>query len=156
MEYSELPKLCKQHQAFANNLINGMKPKKAYEDVYDCSNMKPHTISVEAQKLKNNPKIKAYLEYAERNTNEVIKKKWEFDKDQAMERYDSVYKMALEKVGTKDGVQALNTMIKATDGMVKVSGCAEEKEETNINVGVQVPSIKLNGKDVEFIIGENE
>ena len=92
MEYSELPKLCKQHQAFANNLINGMKPKKAYEDVYDCSNMKPHTISVEAQKLKNNPKIKAYLEYAERNTNEVIKKKWEFDKDQAMERYDSVYK----------------------------------------------------------------
>ena len=69
----DLPKLTPKQQTFLLRYsINGHNATDAYKNSYDCENMSPEAINVEASRLLKNPKVSLWIEYADRNVQQVF------------------------------------------------------------------------------------
>ena len=68
----DLPKLsAKQHACLERYFSNRYNKTEAYRFAYNCENMKPENISVEANRFFKNPKITPWLDFYRSNVSKV-------------------------------------------------------------------------------------
>lgn len=98
---SEVPNLTPQRQQFviAYVSLGFTKPSEAYKQAYNCENMSPDSIAVEAQKLLNDPKITLCLEFARKNVKEVFEEEIKYSAKDCFDELDEVRERAKKDKG---------------------------------------------------------
>lgn len=148
-----LPKLKdKQHECIKRYLTNGYKKSEAYRYAYDCERMKSASISVEASRFFKNPKITLWIDYYQQNQQETVKDELNYSAIDFFEECDELKMIALE-CSDKYGNPNVLAAIKAAENKAKVCGLLKDQIIHSGNV-TQMPSVIVNGKELEFCVGE--
>lgn len=152
MTFEQLPKLtAKETKCLLRFFANNENQTEAYKFAYDCSNMSDAAIRVEASRFFKNPNITLWLDYYRKNRQKAIDEEFAYTIKDAFRELNELQKRSSEHTRT------YNVESKCIENKCRLAGLFDkENPNTNVNVGISVPSIKVNGKDVEFIVGENE
>ncbi len=150
---SDLPKLKdKQHECIKRYLANGFNKSEAYRYAYDCEKMKSASIAVEASRFFKNPNITLWLEYYQQNQQEAVKEELQYSAMDFFKECDELKMIALE-CSDKYGNPNVIAAIKATENKAKVCGLLKDQIIHSGSV-TQMPSVVVNGKELELNIGE--
>lgn len=153
----DLPKITKQEKAFVEQLALGKTQIDAYKSSYNCDNMADNSIRVEACRLAKKDNVQVWLEYFNNNVQKSIENKINYTAFNAFKEYEETRKLAKKRIAS-DGATAIRAMQSAIDGKVRIAGIAPDKDNEltlNNNFAVQMPSVKIDGKDFTFEIGNN-
>ena len=153
----DLPKITKQEKAFVEQLAVGKTQIDAYNSSYNCDNMADNSIRVEACRLAKKDNVQVWLEYFKQNIQKSIETKINYTALNAFEEYEETRMLAKKRVPS-DGASAIRAMQSAIDGKVRIAGIAPDKDNElilNNNIAVQIPAVKIDGKDFTFEIGNN-
>ena len=153
IDAADLPKLNdKQHCCLQRYLTNGFKKSEAYRYAYDCSRMSTAAIYVEASKFFKNPKITLWLDYYKENTEKSIKEELNYS---ALDYFNDCEEMKLIALECRDkqGNPNVSAAIKADENKAKVCGLLKDQIIHSGSV-TQMPSVVVNGKELELNIGE--
>lgn len=60
---SDLPKLTKNQQSYADGRLAGLNQADSYREAYNAENMNDNSIWVEASRLDSHPKVALWLDY---------------------------------------------------------------------------------------------
>ena len=153
----DLPKITKQEKAFVEQLAVGKTQIDAYKSSYNCDNMADNSIRVEACRLAKKDNVQVWLEYFKQNIQKSIETKINYTALNAFEEYEETRMLAKKRVPS-DGASAIRAMQSAIDGKVRIAGIAPDKDNElilNNNIAVQIPAVKIDGKDFTFEIGNN-
>lgn len=153
IDVNDLPKLTdKQHDCIKNYFINGFNKVEAYKVAYDCENMKPTSIAVEASKFFKNPNITLWLSYYQQNQEEAIKEELKYT---ALDFFDECNELKLIALECKDkqGNPNINAAIKAVENKAKVCGLLKDQIIHSGSV-TQMPSVVVNGEELTLNVGE--
>ena len=154
MEKFDLPKLTKQQQTFVIAYItNGNKATDAYKQAYNTSNMKLESIYAEASKMLKNPKIKAWIDYYKQNQENVIEEKIRYSALEAFNEFEELKILALVSKDNNNN-PLIGEARKAVENKCKLAGHFNDSDTNNISVGVEMPTIKVDGKEINFNIGD--
>lgn len=140
--------LTAKQEKFAQLVADGCTQAEAYRQAYDVGeDTKPETIWRKACEVMQNGKVSARVKelkalIQERVTDEIC-----FKRKDAFE----CYKRAFDLADLQQNPQAMKTCM---DGIAKLLGLNEEKEATSLNVSI-MPSVEINGNDLEIDIGED-
>jgi len=151
---NNLPQLTeKENKCLQRYLTNGYKKSEAYRFAYNCENMSTASIYVEASKFFKNPKITLWLDYYRENTEKVLKEEINYS---ALDYFNDCEEMKLIALECRDkqGNPNVNAAIKADENKAKVCGLLKDQIIHSGSV-TQMPSIVLNGKELEFEVGED-
>jgi hypothetical protein len=153
VDAADLPKLNdKQHCCLQRYLTNGFKKSEAYRYAYDCSRMSTAAIYVEASKFFKNPKITLWLEYYKQNTEKSIQEELNYSALDYFNDCEELKLIALE-CRDKQGNPNVSAAIKADENKAKVCGLLKDQIIHSGSV-TQMPSVVVNGKELELNIGE--
>ena len=153
----DLPKITKREKAFVEQLALGNTQIAAYKSSYSSQKMSDESIRVEACRLAKKDNIQIWLEYFQQNIQTAIEKKINYTALNAFEEYEETRKLAKKRISS-DGATAIRAMQSAIDGKVRISGVAPDKDNEltlNNNFAVQIPAVKIDGKEFTFEIGSN-
>lgn len=153
----DLPKITKQEKAFVEQLALGKTQIDAYKSSYNAENMNDNSVRVEACRVAKRSDVQIWLEYFKQNIQKSIETKINYTALNAFEEYEETRQLAKKRVST-DGATAIRAMQSAIDGKVRISGVAPDKDNElilNNNLAVQIPAVKIDGKDFTFEIGNN-
>lgn len=153
VEIADLPKLTdKEHNCLQRYLTNGFKKSEAYRYAYDCSRMSTASIYVEASKFFKNPKITLWLDYYKQNTEKQVQEELNYSALDYFNDCEELKLIALE-CRDKQGNPNVNAAIKADENKAKVCGLLKDQIIHSGSV-TQMPSVVVNGKELELNIGE--
>ena len=126
----ELPKLQSKQQNFVMRYAaSGLeKPSEAYRFAYDCTNMSPEAIAVEAQKLLKNPKIALWIDYAKKNMQKIAADELNYSARNCFDEIEHIKQLAL-KCCDKLGNPNVATALKAVELKGKLAGRFVEKHQ---------------------------
>ena len=100
-----------------------------------------------------NPKIKAWIDYYKQSQENVIEEKIRYSALEAFNEFEELKTLALS---CKDNNH--NPLIgearKAIENKCKLAGHFNDSDTNNISVGVEMPTIKIEGKEIDFKIGD--
>ncbi len=152
----ELPKLTdKENKCMMRYLVNGHVQNEAYRYGYDCSNMSDKSVDVEASRFFKNPKITLWLDKFRDNTHKTIQEVLKYDALKHFAELDEMKQLAL---GCRDKYSNpnVNAALKSVELKGKLAGLyKDEKEEmTGNNTVTVMGSISLDGKKLDFNVGE--
>lgn len=149
-EISNLPKLNPKQQAFVMQhvLLAEEAPAQAYKFAYDTANMKPETISVEAQKLLKNPKITLWINYYREHAQKAVTEEFEYSVKDAFSELNELQKLSMNSSKTYNVARA------CIDSKCKIKGLYNEKP-IEVNTNVVMPSLTIEGQNVKFEVGNN-
>lgn len=154
VEIANLPKLTdKEHNCLQRYLTNGFKKSEAYRYAYDCSRMSTASIYVEASKFFKNPKITLWLDYYKQNTEKQVQEELNYSALDYFNDCEELKLIALE-CRDKQGNPNVNAAIKADENKAKVCGLLKDQIIHSGSV-TQMPSVVVNGKELELNIGED-
>ena len=149
----ELPKLTdKENKCMMRYLVNGHVQNEAYRYGYDCSNMSDKSVDVEASRFFKNPKITLWLEYYKQNTEKSIQEELNYSALDYFNDCEELKLIALE-CRDKQGNPNVSAAIKADENKAKVCGLLKDQIIHSGSV-TQMPSVVVNGKELELNIGE--
>lgn len=154
IDANNLPQLQdKQDACLKRYLTNGFKKSEAYRYAYDCSRMSTAAIYVEASKFFKNPKIALWLDYYRKNTEETVQEKLNYSAIDYFNDCEELKLIALE-CRDKQGNPNVNAAIKADENKAKVCGLLKDQIIHSGSI-TQMPSVVVNGKELELNIGED-
>lgn len=150
---AELPKLTdKENKCLMTWLTNGRKNTAAYRAAYDCSRMSMASIYVEASRFFKNPKITLWIQHLEQNQQKAVQEELNYSAKDFFEECNELKLMALE-CRDRYGNPNINAALKADENKAKVAGLLKDQIIHSGNV-TQMPSVVVNGKELELNIGE--
>lgn len=151
---NDLPELQdKQYNCIKRYLSNGFNKTEAYRYAYDTERMKTSSISVEASRFFKNPKVSLWLEYYRQNQQEAVKEELKYTAMDFIEECEELKLISLE-CRDKYGNPNVACAIKATENKAKVCGLLKDNIVHSGTV-TQMPSVVINGKELELNIGED-
>lgn len=154
----DLPKITKQEKAFVEQLALGKTQIEAYKSSYNAENMNDNSVRVEACRVAKRADVQLWLEYFKQNIQKSIETKINYTALNAFEEYEETRMLAKKRVPS-DGATAIRAMQSAIDGKVRIAGIAPDKDNEltlNNNFAVQMPSVKIDGKEFTFEIGSSD
>ncbi len=150
---NELPKLqFKQDKCLKEYFTNGFRKSEAYRIAY---NWKGSTAAlyVEASKFFKNPKIALWIEYYKSNTERALQEELNYSAADYFHDCEELKLIALE-CKDKNGNPNISAAIKADENKAKVCGLLKEQIIHSGNI-VQMPSVMINGNELNLNIGED-
>lgn len=145
----DLPKLTKKQQSFVMRyVVNGDNASDAYRFAYKTEGMTDNTINVEASRLLKNPKVAQWIAYYKSNVKKVCDEEVLYSAKQAFEELNDLQSRC--SVSSK----TFHVEKSCIDTKCKIAGLFSDVAVSNA-VSVNMPSITLNGQELEFNIGEN-
>jgi phage terminase small subunit len=142
-----LPILTQKQQTFLlQYLLNG-NATESYRAAFDCSNMKDKTVWEEASKMLNHPKVAPWIEYHQKNQQEVIKEELNYTALDAFKEFQEMQELA------KQSSKNYGNAIKCIENKAKLAGLFKERLELSGGTVVQMGEVKVADVQLSFEVG---
>ena len=153
---NELPQLnSKENQCLMYFLLKHCDKVEAYRNAYNCENMSDAAIQVEASRFFSNPKIALWLDKYQQNTQQTIQEELDYDAKKHFDELNELKGIALNSFD-RNGNPNINAAIKTAELKGKLVGLYnQEKEELNSGIVNVMGAITLDGKKLNFNVGED-
>lgn len=154
---NELPELnSKENQCLMHFLIKHCSKVEAYKSAYNCDNMSDKAVYVEASRFFSNPKIALWLEQYQINTQQTIQEELDYDAKKHFAELNELKDIALNSYD-RNGNPNINAAIKTAELKGKLAGLYnnQDKEEASGNIVNVMGTITLDGKKLDFQVGED-
>ena len=153
---NELPQLnSKQNQCLMYFLIKHCSKVEAYRSAYNCENMSDKAVYTEASRFFSNPDITLWLNQYQINTQQTIQEELNYYAKDHFDELNELKGIALNSFD-RNGNPNVNAAIKTAELKGKLAGLYnQEKEEAGSNIVNVMGSITLDGKKLEFNVGED-
>lgn len=151
----ELPELNdKQNKCLMRYLTNNFNKNEAYRFAYNCENMNDNSIAVEASRFFKNPKITPWLEYFRNNQQKTVQEELNY---KAINHFNELNEMkdAAMSCADKYDNPNVNVALRAVELKGKLAGLYKDNsEEFNSGVVTMMGTINIDGKNLDFQVGE--
>lgn len=145
----ELPKLTKKQQAFVMRyVVNGDNASEAYRFAYNCKEMSEPNINSEASKLLKNPKVTQWIAFYKSNVQKVCEEEVIYTAKEAFAELNELQSRCSQTYKTYTVEKS------CIDTKCKIAGLFSDVAVAN-SVTVNMPSISLDGQEMEFDVGED-
>lgn len=146
----ELPKLTdKENKCLMRYLTNGFIKSEAYRFAYNCEKMSDNATNVEASRFFNNPKIALWLNEFQKNQQKTVQEELNYSALDAMKEYNELQ----EKCSASSKTYAVAKG--CIDSKCKLAGLFDNEKENTSNSVTVMGSISLDGKKLDFNVGED-
>lgn len=150
----QLPKLTSKQNKFLHEYFtNGNNATEAYRVAYKSLGSTA-TCCVEGSKLLKNPNITLWIKDYRDSIAEEMKKEIVYSALDAFNEYEEMKIIALESRG-KDGKPNVAAANKAIEMKCKIAGLLKDDATINNAVIVEMPSVEIDGQELQLKIGED-